>query len=149
MFLCIDLLENFELSLSGIKGNSLSRIPLDVMGRLFQLCQESHVLDWKVKLVITEVVDAVHFCSGASWSGPVWQEVQGSSHCVLLRDVLRLAKELENVAASVRGVAKTKVESNARMTEWLSGRVAMICSLVRLRTERNKAAEYLALGGPL
>ena len=36
--------------------------------------------------------------------------------------------------------------------EWPGGSlagVAMIGSLVRLRPKRNKAAEYLALGGPL
>ena len=59
----------------------------------------------------------------------MWQEVQGSSHCVLLRSpsAPELAKDLEYEAASVRGFlmnldrdvlgdAKAKVESSAKNT---------------------------------
>ena len=92
------------------------------MGRLFQLCQESHVLDWGRQIGDHGGHGRSPFVRVPVGLDPCGRKCRGARTAYCYEMSLRLAKELENVAASVRGDAKTKVESNARVAEWLSGR---------------------------
>ena len=88
---------------------------------------QGHVLDWGVKMVVTKVLDPVHLIGYQLILSRVAEEFGGARtayyYDLLLRQ--KLAKELENGAASVHGFlmhldrdilgdAKAKVESSAK-----------------------------------
>ena len=96
---------------------------------------QGHVLDWGVKMVITKVMDPVHLIGYQLVLTRVAEECGGARtayyYDLLLRQ--KLAKELENGAASVHGFllhldrdilgdAKEKVESSARIAGRLPGK---------------------------
>ena len=57
----------------------------------------------------------------------------------------RTGERLENEAASVHGDAKAKVESSAKVAEWLSSKGGHNLQSGSPATKDNEAAEYLAL----
>ena len=88
---------------------------------------QGHVLDWGVKMIITKVMDPVHLIGYQLILTRVAEECGGARtayyYDLLLRQ--KLAKELENGAASVHGFllnldrdilgdAKAKVENSAK-----------------------------------
>ena len=96
---------------------------------------QGHVLDWGVKMVIPKVMDPVHLIGYQLVLTRVAEECGGARtayyYDLLLRQ--KLAKELENGAASVHGFllnldrdilgdAKAKVESSAKLAGRLSGK---------------------------
>ena len=96
---------------------------------------QGHVLDWGVKMVITKVMDPAHLIGYQLVLTRVAEECGGARtayyYDLLLRQ--KLAKELENGAASVHGFllhldrdvlgdAKEKVESSARIAGRLPGK---------------------------
>ena len=96
---------------------------------------QGHVLDWGVKMIITKVMDPAHLIGYQLVLTRVAEECGGARtayyYDLLLRQ--KLAKELENGAASVHGFllhldrdilgdAKEKVESSAKIAGRLSGK---------------------------
>ena len=96
---------------------------------------QGHVLDWGVKMVVTKVLDPVHLIGYQLVLTRVAEEFGGARtayyYDLLLRQ--KLAKELENGAASVHGFlmnldrdilgdAKAKVESSAKVAGRSSGK---------------------------
>ena len=96
---------------------------------------QGHVLDWGVKMVVTKVLDPVHLIGYQLVLTRVAEECGGARtayyYDLLLRQ--KLAKELENGAASVHGFlmnldrvilgdAKAKVESSAKVAGRSSGK---------------------------
>ena len=95
---------------------------------------QGHVLDWGVKMVVTKVLDPVHLIGYQLVLTRVAEEFGGARtayyYDLLLRQ--KLAKELENGAASVHGFlmnldrdilgdAKAKVESSSKVAGRSSG----------------------------
>ena len=114
---------------------------------------QGHVLDWGVKMVITKVMDPVHLIGYQLVLTRVAEECGGARtayyYDLLLRQ--KLAKELENGAASVHGFlmnldrdilgdAKAKVESSAKVTGRLSGKGGHGLQSSPYAAKSNKAA---------
>ena len=88
---------------------------------------QGHVLDWGVKMVVTKILDPVHLIGFQLFLSRVAEEFGGARTAYYYNLLLRqkLAKELENGAASVHGFlmhldrdilgdAKANVESSAK-----------------------------------
>ena len=100
------------------------------------------MLDWGVKMVITKVMDPVHLIGYQFVLTRVAEEC-GGARTAYNYDLLlpqKLAKELENGAASVHGDAKAKVESSAKVAGRLSGKGGHSLQSSSPATKGNKAA---------
>ena len=123
---------------------------------------QGHVLDWGVKMVITKVMDPVHLIGCQLVLTRVAEEC-GGVHTACCCDLLlrqKLAKELENGAASVHGFllnldrdilgdAKAKVESCAKMAGRLYGKGGHGLQSSPLAAKGNTAAGSQMLENPL
>ena len=114
---------------------------------------QGHVLDWGVRMIITKVMDPVHLIGYQLVLTRVAEEC-GGERTAYYYDLLlpqKLAKELENGAASVHGFllnlvrnilgdAKAKVESSAGVAGRLSGKGGHGLQSSSPATKSNKAA---------